>query len=59
MTPGMFYVMREYSHTDRRHLLAVESLPFRDERIAKDWKDWLESQNPKSKFVLVRVVDSG
>jgi hypothetical protein len=59
MKPGMFYVMREYSNTDRRHLLALESVPFRDERIAKDWKGWLESQSPQSRFVLVQVVDSG
>jgi hypothetical protein len=58
MRPGSFVVVRDYSHTDRRHLLKLESVPFKDLDRANDWKEWLETENPRHKFTVIQVMDT-
>ena len=56
MNPGSFVVVRDYSHTDRQHLLKVESVPFKDMDQATSWKEWLEGQYPKYRYNIIHVM---
>jgi hypothetical protein len=56
--PGSYIVVRDYSHTDRQHLLKIESVPFKDWNAATDWKEWLEKENPRHKYAVIQVMDT-
>lgn len=54
-----FYVCRKYSWTDRRQLWAVESRPFSNKHGADDWKEFLQSEDPKRKddYFVVQIQE--
>jgi hypothetical protein len=56
---GLFVVLREYTHTDRKKLYKVLSRPMSDERTAISWMDFMASvdePSPGNKFMVVKVV---
>lgn len=55
MEPGKFYVIRSYSHTDKRKLWSVESRPFDHELDAENWMDFVKKEHPKSKYSVVQI----
>jgi len=54
-----FVVLREYSHTDRRHLWSVESRQIACHNNAIDWQDFMDSEsNGKRKHFVAFVVEN-
>lgn len=72
MRPGL-YVARVYSHTDKRHLIALESRCFNPHieivgrsaeevraisfKTANAWADWLNKENPKHKHFIIEIPE--
>lgn len=52
-----FYVARNYSRTDRQHLVRVESRPFTDRKDADDWMEFLKDENPKHQLFILETQE--
>ena len=55
---GLFIVLREYTHTDRKKLYKVLSRPMSDEATAVLWMEFMveDEPSPGNKFMVVKVV---
>jgi len=51
-----YFVLRTYSHTDKRQLWKVESRRFSTELQAKDWKDFLKQESPVNEYFIVSMT---
>jgi hypothetical protein len=46
MTDTSYYAARLYSHTDKRKLVKLGSIPFSTHERAQDWVEFLEETEP-------------
>ena len=50
---GYYYVVREYSHTDKRQLWSIVSRRITHRRDAEAWAEFQQELQPKHKFFVV------